>query len=275
MSPPLLFPPARPASPEVGVHHKPWEHTLLKMMSWGGLATAGLALAPVLFSFGNGTSAMMANQAVVSCVTGPPRGLAGEAYGLLQDMGFSSSLVSGGLATAGISGGIAIGGLLLANYLDKRTQPGAFRWGAVVRWTALSTSILIALPAILPAISMGLNFLGMWSGSLGLQGFAADIGTLGTASAAATAAASAGGNVAATAGVSTAMGAAGLAVIHALTCALPLGITGLFLGQKEEPKKPLPPMAMPNLQLPPLPKLQLPALGDGRVVPPLRVAKTA
>ena len=69
-------------------------------------------------------------------------------------------------------------------------------------------------------------------------------------------------------GTSAAIGAAALAGIHALTCALPLGITAFFLGQKEELKK-MPPMAMPHLRLPPMPKLQLPALGDGRVTPPL------
>ena len=229
-----------------GVHHKPWEHTALKVLSWSGLATAGLALSPVLASFAPTTAAGgSALSAIESCVTGPARGLAGHAYGLLQDIGFSESIISGGWATAGLSGGIAVGGLLLANYLDKRTKSGEFRWGSVVRWAALTTSILIALPAILPAISMGLNFLGSWLGSSGLSGFAADIGTIGANSVAADSAS----------GISTAVGAAAFAGVHAVTCALPLGLTGFFLGQKEEPQKPMP-------------KLQLPAFADGRLMLP-------
>ena len=257
MSPTLQFPFVRPAAAEMGVHHKPWEHTLLKMMSWGGLATAGLALAPAIAAqfpaTGVGGTAI---GAIASCTSGEPRGLAGFAYGLLKDVGFNETILSGGWATAGISGGIAIGGLLLANYLDKRTTQGEFRWGSVVRWLALTTSMLIALPAILPAISMGLNFFGGWLGSEGLKGFGTDIGSIGLKSAAALA----GGPGAS--GASAAIGAAALAGIHALTCALPLGITGFFLGQKEEPKKLLP-----------LPELQLPALGDGRVMSPLPMAR--
>lgn len=229
-----------------GVLHKPWEHTALKVLSWGGLATAGLALMPVIASMAPATNAGgSALAAIENCTSGQPRGLAGHAYGLLQGMGFSDSIISGGWMTAGVSGSIAIGGLLLANYIDKRTKPGEFRWGSVVRWVALTTSILIALPAVLPAISMGLNFLGAWLGSEGLAGFGKDIGTLGLKSAAA-------GVVGSSAGVSTALGAAALAGIHALTCALPLGITGFFLGQKEEK---------------PVPKLQLPSVNDGRIMP--------
>jgi hypothetical protein len=236
-----------------GVLHKPWEHTGLKVLSWTGLATAALALAPVVASFAPTTNAGgSALGAIASCTTGDPRGLAGHAYGLLQNIGFSESIISGGLATAGLSGGIAIGGLLLANYLDKRTKSGEFRWGSVVRWAALTTSVLIALPAILPAISMGLNFLGAWLGSAGLSGFAVDIGTIGTKSAVAGSAS----------GISTALGAAAFAGIHALTCALPLGAAGFFLGQKEEPKKPMP-------------LLQLPAFADGRLTPPLPMVRAA
>jgi len=119
----------------------------------------------------------------------------------------------------------------LANTIDKRTPKGEFRWGSVIRWAALTTSILIALPAILPAISMGLMFFSSLMGSAALASAATTIGSLGAAGA--------------MSGAGSALGAAGLAGVHALTCALPLGVTGLFLGQKEEKQTPEPRLSTP------------------------------
>ncbi len=229
------------------MQHKPWEHAALKTLAVGGVATAGLALAPVVAPMvvASPNVAVAGANAISFCTSGPGSNLAASAAGLLRQIPIiGPSIAAGGLATAAISGGLAVGGMLWANYLDKRTRQGEFRWGSVIRWAALSTSILIALPAIIPAISMGAMFFGGLVGSATLIDIAFALGSLGAAGAAS--------------GMSTAMGAAGLAGVHALTCALPLGVAGFFLGQKEEK---------------PMPQLQLPALADGRVTPlaaPLR-----
>lgn len=234
---------------EKGVLHKPWEHTGLKALSWGGLATAGLALTPVVFSAFSGNVGRAAGEAITFCITGPAVGWAKTASEMLAQIpGIGPSIAAGGLATAAVSGGIAIGGMWLANYIDKRTPQGAFRWGAVIRWASLATSVLIALPAILPAISMGVMFFAALFERPNLLSDAAGmIGTLGKSGA--------------MSGVSSALGAAGLAGVHALTCALPLGSAGLFLGQKEEK---------------PMLRLQLPVSSAGRLMlPPLRTQAVA
>ncbi len=233
--------------PDIGVHHKPWEHAALKTLAAGGLATAGLALAPVVLPtvIANPNVAVAGANAISFCTSGAGEGLASSAAALLSQIPIVGNYIAvGGIATAAISGGLAVGGMLWANYLDKHTRKDEFRWGSVVRWAALSTSILIALPAIIPAISMGTMFFGLLAGSTVLTEIAFSLGSLGAAGAAS--------------GMSTALGAAGLAGVHALTCALPLGAAGFFLGQKEEK---------------PMPKLQLPALADGRVTPPLPLAR--
>jgi hypothetical protein len=228
-----------------GVLHKPWEHTALKVLSWTGLGTAGLALAPLVFPQFSLNAVPASANAIARCIKGEPSGLVKPIYDAFEGT-VGASLISGGWPTALVSGGLAVGGLWLANYVDKRTEQGAFRWGSVIRWAALTTSILISLPTILTAMSMGINFFSFWAGSEGPSALGSAIGSLGAKGAAS--------------GMGAAASAAGLASIHALTCALPLGITGFFLGQKEEPKKPTP-------------ILQLPALNAGRLTPPLPLAR--
>lgn len=225
-------------SADKGVLHKPWEHTALKVLSFSGLTTAALALAPVLFSKANGSLGIASAEAITFCTAGGAKGAAGSVAGFLEPL-VGTSIAAGGFTTAAVSGTIAIGGMWLANYIDKHTEKGAFRWGAVIRWASLATSVLIALPAILPAIGMGLTFFGSLFGVEMLRDAAFLAGSLGSAGA--------------MSGISTGLGAAGLAGVHALTCALPLGVTGLFLGKKEEK---------------PLPRLQLPVITEGRVMQP-------
>lgn len=217
--------PSQPADARtpMGVHHKPWEHTALKALSWGGVSIAGLALLPVIFSGAKGIAGLAAENAITFCTSGAPSGWAGAVSGSIAPW-LGTSVAAGGLATAALSGGLAIGGLWLANRIDKNTKPGEFRWGSVIRWTALATSILISLPAVLPAISMGLMFLGGFGEVPNmLYSAAMTVGSLGATGA--------------MSGANVGLGAAALAGLHALTCALPLGITGLFLGQKEEKPK--------------------------------------
>lgn len=70
------------------------------------------------------------------------------------------SMTSGALASIAVSGFLGIGGALLANWLEKREDPNApIHWSKWIRTAALATSILIALPNILGALSIAITFL--------------------------------------------------------------------------------------------------------------------
>lgn len=74
--------------------------------------------------------------------------------------GLGLSIASGALVTLAATAGIGIGGALLANWMEKRERPGQFPWSQVIRYGSLATSMLIALPSLLGAISVGMAFLG-------------------------------------------------------------------------------------------------------------------
>lgn len=70
-----------------------------------------------------------------------------------------NALAAGGWASIATTGVIGIGGMLLANWMEKREDPSRFRWSKIIRYSALATSALLALPAILTGVSIGLTFL--------------------------------------------------------------------------------------------------------------------
>lgn len=74
---------------------------------------------------------------------------------------FIGSVASGALVTMGATAVIGIGGMLLANWMEKREDPnqGGIRWSKVIRYASLATSMFIALPSLLGAISIGVSFL--------------------------------------------------------------------------------------------------------------------
>lgn len=223
--------------------HAPWEHAALKTLSWAGLATAGLAVLPALFSGSHGMAGLASQSAISLCSTGATRGLAGSVASALGELPLiGGTLAAGGFGAVAISVGLAMGSLWLGNYVDRHTAPGAFRYGALIRWAGLATSVLVALPVILPAISMGLMFLGTLWGLPALQDVAWGVGSLGANGAMAS--------------ISSAMGAAGLAAAHAVTCALPLGLSGFLLGRDK------------SEQAPPVAKHQLPPVHEGKITPP-------
>lgn len=231
--------------------HAPWEHTGLKLLSLAGLSTAALALAPVVIpAIIRTQETQLAEMAATSfCTTGAASGLVSTVAGAIGHIPFvGGALAAGGMWTVGAAVGIALGGMVLANYIDRHTPEGKFRWGAVVRWSSLATSILVSLPAILPAISMGLMFWGNWMGDYSMMDTAASIGSLGTSGAASA--------------IGSAAGGAGLAALHAITCALPLGLAGFFIDRTEEKTK------LPPFTLPPLPTLHAPALANGKIIAP-------
>ncbi|MFM9890844.1 MAG: hypothetical protein ACKVOE_09455 [Rickettsiales bacterium] len=75
------------------------------------------------------------------------------------------SMTSGALVSIAASGVIGIGGALLARWLEKREDPNApIYWSKIIRYTALATSLLIALPSVLGAISVAFTFFASLTG---------------------------------------------------------------------------------------------------------------
>lgn len=130
-------------------------------------------------------------------------------------------ITAGAVTTIAATAIIGIGGMLLANWMEKREQPGQFAWSKVVRYGALATSILIGLPSILGGISVGVMFLSL----LGGYGAANAVGMVMRNTLGATA---------------MDMGASGMLSLlpHIFTCGLPLLPVGIaaWMGQKQAAK---------------------------------------
>lgn len=231
-------------------HHVPAEHAAMKWLSYGGIGVAGLALAPVIAkTFGDPITQIAGSNALDMCGSGLATGWAGSISGLLSGIPLiGAGIAGGGLMTVGVAAALMVGGMWLANHVDKQTPEGKFQWGKVIRWASMATSVLVSLPAILPAISMGLNFLSFWLqpgvSDTALLNVGSTIGKLGTSSA--------------FSGTSMALGGASMGLVHTLTCALPMGLGAYLLGKQSQnaPKDP------PTLHLPELRNHQ------GRVMQP-------
>ena len=107
--------------------------------------------------------------------TGFGSGLAGFINGGLSHIPFiGNALAIGGTGLAAYTSiittvGIGIGGMLLANYFEKRevNQPNdCIKWSKIIRYASLATSILIALPSILTGLSIGISFLAYSLGTM-------------------------------------------------------------------------------------------------------------
>ncbi|MDX2073332.1 MAG: hypothetical protein SFX19_03075 [Alphaproteobacteria bacterium] len=73
-------------------------------------------------------------------------------------------LIGGELAKGGITNIIAtavtgIGGVALGNWISETHTGEGIDWGKVIKWSALATSAMIALPSILTGISNGLVYI--------------------------------------------------------------------------------------------------------------------
>ena len=74
--------------------------------------------------------------------------------------GLGVSIAAGALTTIAASAAIGIGGMMLANWMEKReNDDGKIHWSKIIRWASLGTSILVSLPSILTGISIGVTFL--------------------------------------------------------------------------------------------------------------------
>lgn len=134
------------------------------------------------------------------------------------------TLAAGGWASVLTSGIIGLGGGLLGDYVHKKyDRAGHIPWGRVIKYTAIATSMLIALPSLLGGLTMGIGYLAYLVGGIG---FASD--ALGAAAA----------SLGLMGGMSVASIGAGISgfLPHLLTCGaaiLPVGLTTFLSGRQQ------------------------------------------
>ncbi len=163
-------------------------HHSLSLGSKLALATSavvgGIILAPyVLPSVGVGTEEMAENAIAALCSTGNATGLAGGVNSILEQVPLiGEDLAKGGWTNVATVAGVGIGGHLLGSALEKGETQEGFPWGKLVRYTALATSMLVALPSILTGVSTGLVYLAALAGGAELASTALThaMDTLGT-----------------------------------------------------------------------------------------------
>lgn len=131
-----------------------------KLLLGGVLGASGLIAAPYVGDLITGGDAV---PEIMSGLHGTQlgSGLAGGFNSLLNSVPLvGETLSAGGMATAISSGVIGIGGVLLGNYIDKKPRrEKSLPWGKIIKYAAITTSLLIALPSILTGISIGVSYL--------------------------------------------------------------------------------------------------------------------
>ena len=206
-------------------HHTPEEHAqheshFLRNLGIGtALITGAVILAPYVLPH------LGFKAAEIGMVHG---GLAGAIHSAIASV--SGMLANGEWQGTLLTGVVGIGGVLLGNFLEKK-QDGkdGINWGKVIRYAAITTTMIIAMPAVLTSISTGIAYLCAISGNAALIAaaptfLAATIGGVHTA-----------GMMAAGSGLGA------MAVQHLITCgpAVLPSIAAYFLGgnKKEEQTK--------------------------------------
>lgn len=189
--------------------HSRLEHAATLGLRGFAVTTAAISLTPFIFGMTEaGKTAFELTQSY--CSSGAPSGLAGIAYQVAMQVPLIGSyLASGGIFNGILAIGIGLGGLAASRYLDKAGHPTAAK---LIRWGSIATSILVSLPALLPALGMGFHFISAMSeGAVSEWARSAFeiLGKLGTSSAA-SAYASSGSTLLASAG-------------HLLSCGLAAG----------------------------------------------------
>ena len=200
-------------------------HKRLMRAAW--LTGGVIALPYVLPAIGIG-SAKVAGQVSNLCTASgsTSMGLAGALNNVLADVpGIGPSLAAGGWSSALWAGGIGFGGMLLGNYVHKHyDHEGGIQWGKIIKYAALTTSLLIGLPSLLTGITMGLTYLAYLAGHA----------LVGNGASFASPVAGALGNTLGFSGATSAVGSAGGLVPHLITCgAVTLPMTGAaFMANK-------------------------------------------
>ena len=212
----------------------------LRVLAIGTALTAGaIILAPyVLPLVGIGNAQIATDSLDAMHATGLGVGWAGKVNGLLNAVPFvGEALTKGGLANAAATGVIGIGGVLLGNFIEQRDDgKRSIRWGTVIRYGALLTSALIALPTVLTGLSVGIVYLcaafsGVQLASTAVGYLSNTLGAVGSM------------NIA-TAGV----GGVAAALPHLLTCGLSIipACAAILMGSA--PKTPTPEHASGHLE---------------------------
>lgn len=211
--------------------HSRLEHGVTMGLRGFAVTSAAVSLAPFLFGLsGFGAQALQLTQGL--CSSGAASGLSGIAYdAAMQVPLIGTYLATGGILNGILALGIGLGGLALSKHLEKKGHPTAAK---VVRWGSVATSILVSLPALLPALGMGFHFISiMTDGAISdwaLKAFDA-LGKLGSAGAA-SAYASSGSAVLASAG-------------HLLACGLAAGSTAVIAETTARSIRPQPTVVHP------------------------------
>lgn len=167
-----------------------------KWLLGGIAASSAIVLSPyVLPSFGLGPSNSL-EQIIGLCNNSGAfgSGLAGSINSAFNDIPIiGSSLATGGWTSVLSSGLIGLGGSFLGDYIHKKyDRAGHIPWGRVIKYAAIATSMLIALPSLLGGLTMGIGYLtyllggvafasdalGVAGGTLGLMG-SSNIASLG------------------------------------------------------------------------------------------------
>lgn len=146
--------------------HKHWLHNILLKT---GIATSGLIVTPYIGEALNIGSTTVPEIMHAFHGVGHATGLAGGIDSLLSSIPVvGEAITAGGFGTALTSGIIGFGGVLLGNYLEKNAkenEPKKIHWGKIIKYAALTTSLIIALPSILTGISVGLTYLASFFGA--------------------------------------------------------------------------------------------------------------
>jgi hypothetical protein len=141
---------------------------------WGiGIAAATLSLAPYILPLvGLGDAATLSEtQSLIHPHNNPIGvGLAGGINHFLSNVpGIGTSLATGTWFPIAMSAAIGIGGVMLANWIEKNNQGNVRirRFSNLIRNSALITSALIAMPTLLTGITTGLAYIALALGDMG------------------------------------------------------------------------------------------------------------
>lgn len=147
-------------------------HALHFTLIGSGVLATAIAVAPFILpglgvgmEWGNST--LEQTIAFDNCSTGPATGLAGWASNIVSYIPFAGeTLAKGGILNAVVAGGVLWGGNKVSDWIkEDEPQAGWISWSGLTKILTIATTALIALPAILPAISMGIDYLSILAGN--------------------------------------------------------------------------------------------------------------
>lgn len=196
----------------------------------GAVVGVGLIVAPHVLPLLGVTSADTALEAA-QLVHGS--GIALAANNALAAVPFvGESLAAGGWVNALSAGAVGVGGTLLGNFIEHHEDgDSSWKWGKLLRYAALTTSALIALPTVLTALGTGIVYAGFALEEAGVISLAASNAVIGAVY-----------NTIGSAGtehVNDLMGVSGLAAAlpHFFTCGMPLIPAALTVHQAHQKNK--------------------------------------